>query len=174
MYHCDIFLYMFFRLLLLFVLVPVVELALLIRLGELVGFWPTLGLIVTTGVLGSALAKQQGFSVLRRLRSRLNSGQMPGVEMLDGVIILVAGALLLTPGVLTDIVGFIGLFPLTRGPLRRWLISRFKRSKSVSGFRVFWGGGSFDQNAGASSEGGQVEDGSYEVVDKDNKKPNSE
>lgn len=156
---------MFFRLLALFVLVPVVELALLIRLGEIIGLWPTLGIIVLTGVAGSALAKQQGFSTLRKLQDRTRRGEMPGRELLDGVIILVAGALLLTPGVLTDILGFMGLVPFTRGFIRKFVIRQFKKRESMK-FQVFWG----EQYGawGSSSEPQQTngtEETTYEVID---------
>lgn len=133
---------MLFRLLLLFVLVPVAELMLLIRLGEWIGLWPTLGLIVVTGVVGSVLARQQGFSVLRRLQGRLGQGGLPGRELLDGAIILVSGALLLTPGVVTDVIGFAGLIPPTRALIRaglgRWLKKKV-RSGSAN-FQIFWSG----------------------------------
>lgn len=159
---------MFFRLLALFVLVPVTELALLIRLGEIIGLWPTLGLIVVTGIAGSALAKQQGFSTLRRLQQRMGRGEMPGRELIDGVIILVAGAFLLTPGVLTDVVGFIGLLPFTRPVVRSWLIRQFKKRESAN-FRVFWtdyGTGQMSANRSRqSTRSNSTEEASYEVVE---------
>ena len=116
---------LFGRLLLLFTLVPIVELTLLVWLGQQVGFWPTVGLITGTALLGSFLAHREGLAALGRFRSRLARGGMPGTELTDGLIILVAGALLLTPGVLTDIVGFLGLFPPTRALIRRAIAKRF-------------------------------------------------
>lgn len=155
---------MFFRLLALFVLVPVAELALLIRLGEIIGLWPTLGLIVVTGIVGSALARQQGFSTLRRLQQRMGRGEMPGLELIDGVIILVAGAFLLTPGVLTDVVGFAGLLPFTRPAVRKWLIHKFKKRENAS-FRVFWTEYGSGQATTQSSRTNGTEDATYEVID---------
>ena len=128
------------RLLLLFLITPVVELALLIRVGEWIGFWPTIGLIVVTGFAGSVLARREGFSVWRRFNERLQQGGLPGEELVDGMIILVAGALLITPGVLTDVFGFIGLIPLTRAPIRRLLINRLKRRLEDGSVQLHVGG----------------------------------
>ena len=119
------------RLFLLFVITPIVELALLIRLGEAIGFWPTFALVVFTGLLGSTMAKQQGLSVWQKFNARLGSGSLPGTELMDGIIILISGAFLLTPGVLTDVIGFMGLFPVSRAWIRklgmRWIKSAQER-----------------------------------------------
>jgi UPF0716 protein FxsA len=109
------------RLLLLFTLVPLVELILLLELGGRTGTLPTLGLIVATGIAGAFLAKWQGLGVLRRIQTELGAGRMPGAAIVDGAIVLVAGALLVTPGVLTDIVGFLCLVPATRAGIREML-----------------------------------------------------
>lgn len=107
------------RLFLLFVVVPAVELMLLIQIGGLIGTMPTFGIIIATGLAGSALARRQGLSVWQRFNSRMASGQLPGDELIDGLIILVSGALLLTPGVFTDVIGLAGLIPVTRAALRK-------------------------------------------------------
>lgn len=156
------------RLLLLFVLVPAVELVLLIRIGRWIGLWPTLGIIVVTGVVGSVLARQQGFSVFARLQARLGGGELPGREIVDGAIILVSGALLLTPGVLTDVVGFAGLVPWTRAPIRG-LLRRYLQKQARSGaanLRIFWSGpgrsgpGESGPSGGYPGGGGSGRDGS--------------
>ena len=121
---------MFSRLLILFIVVPMIELMLLIEVGKLIGFWPTLGLICFTGLIGSALARQEGLSVWTRFNSRMQQGQLPGTELIDGLIILVSGALLLTPGIITDIVGFLGLFPLSRRLIRSYAQKRLKTAQS--------------------------------------------
>jgi UPF0716 protein FxsA len=144
------------RLLLLFLITPVVELALLIQVGEWIGFWPTIGLIVATGLAGSFLARREGFSVWSRFNTRLQEGGLPGEELVDGMIILVAGALLITPGVLTDVFGFIGLIPLTRAPLRRLLIKRLKRRLDDGSVHLHVGGFGFSspsQGESPSSNG---------------------
>jgi len=126
-----------FWLFLLFVVVPALELYLLIQIGTVIGATNTFILILITGIIGSYMAKTQGLSTWRALNKRFASGQIPGKELADGAIILVAGALLLTPGVLTDIVGFLGLIPVTRSLLRSTVMSIFKRIPTVSvGMRV--------------------------------------
>jgi len=116
------------RLFALFLVLPVVELALLVQIDQWIGFWPTIGLIVATGLLGSLLARREGLSVWRRFNQRLAQKGLPGQELLDGVIILVAGALLITPGVLTDLFGFIGLLPFTRTLIRKIVLKRIDRA----------------------------------------------
>ena len=116
------------RLILLFTLVPALELALLIEIGSRIGTAATIGLIVVTGVLGATLARQQGLQVLRRFQSELSSGGLPASSLLDGVIVLVAGALLVTPGIMTDVLGFLCLVPRFRGLIKAGLRRRFERA----------------------------------------------
>lgn len=127
------------RLLLLFLLTPAVELGLLIQVDRLIGFGPTIGLIIATGLVGSYLARREGLTTWRRLNNRLRRGELPGKELGDGVIILVAGALLITPGVLTDLIGFLGLFPLTRAPIRRLLMRRLQSKVEQGSMNVQFG-----------------------------------
>lgn len=116
------------RLLLLFLVLPAVELFLLIEIGERIGTLPTLGIIVATGVIGASLARRQGLAVLARLRTETGAGRVPADALVDGVLILIAGALLVTPGVLTDAVGFCLLIPPLRTLLKRTLRRRFERA----------------------------------------------
>jgi UPF0716 protein FxsA len=127
------------RLLLLFLLTPAVELGLLIQVDSLIGFPATIGLIVATGIVGSYLARREGLNTWRRLNERLNRGDLPGKELIDGVIILVAGALLVTPGVLTDAVGFLGLLPPTRAFIRRLLMRRLKSKVEEGSLQMQFG-----------------------------------
>ena len=113
-------------LLLLFVVVPTVELILLIEIGQRIGTVATLALIVGTGVVGASLAKQQGINTFGRLRQDLGEGRSPAVPIIDGVLILVAAAFLVTPGVLTDVAGFLLLIPTSRRLIRRNLKRRFE------------------------------------------------
>jgi UPF0716 protein FxsA len=106
------------KLLLLFIVVPAVELILLIKIGGMIGILTTIAVIVVTGALGASLARWQGLSVLRKVQGELASGGLPAGPMVDGVIILVAAALLMTPGFLTDIVGFLCLVPGFRAVLK--------------------------------------------------------
>lgn len=128
------------RLLALFLITPVVELALLIQLGDAIGFWPTIGIILITGVAGSLLARREGLTIWKRFNGRLRNGELPGKELLDGVIILTAGALLITPGVLTDVAGFVGLLPFTRAHIRKYLNRRIQRAVSRGSVRLTFGG----------------------------------
>lgn len=111
---------MFIRLLLVFTVIPVVELYVLLKIGALVGIGPTIVLILSTGVAGAYLARTQGFEVLRRIQSDLAEGTLPTGELLDGAMILVGGVLLLTPGFCTDLLGFSLLVPFTRSMLKRF------------------------------------------------------
>ena len=116
------------RLLLLFILVPVVELILLIELGGIIGTLATIALIVITGALGAALARWQGLGILRQMQSEIAHGRVPAAPLLDGAFILVAAALLVTPGFLTDTVGFLCLVPQARSLLKRWAWKRLERA----------------------------------------------
>lgn len=127
------------RLVLLFLLLPAVELGLLIQVDQFIGFGPTVGLIVITGIAGSYLARREGVQTWRRLNARLSKGDLPGKELIDGVIILIAGALLVTPGVLTDGLGFLGLLPPTRAVIRRLLMRRFQSKMEEGSMQVQFG-----------------------------------
>ena len=109
--------------LLLFVGVPLIELYFLIKIGSQIGALSTIGLSIFTALLGGALVRVQGFSVLMRVRDAMARNQVPALEMLDGAMLLVAGLVLLLPGFFTDIVGFLLLIP----PLRQIIIGRFVR-----------------------------------------------
>ena len=116
------------KLLFLFIAVPIVELIVLIKLGGMIGLLPTVAIIFFTGALGATLARWQGLSVLRQMQTQMAQGQLPADAMFDGVIILLAGALLLTPGFLTDIVGFLSLVPAVRNVFKRTIRKRIEKS----------------------------------------------
>jgi UPF0716 protein FxsA len=116
------------RLILLFVLLPALELVLLIQLGKAIGTLQTFALIVFTGVVGASLARQQGLGVIRALQRETSEGRLPAVPLIDGALILVAAALLVTPGVLTDAFGFACLVPAFREAARRALLRRLERA----------------------------------------------
>lgn len=111
---------MFIRLLLLLTVVPFVELVILLRLAELFTWPRTLAVVVLTGVLGAWLARREGLKVIARIRADLEQGVAPANSLVEGVLILVAGVVLVTPGVLTDACGFALLVP----PIRRWVRGR--------------------------------------------------
>lgn len=128
------------RLGLLFVLVPVLELMLLIRMGEWVGLWPTLALILTTGVAGAALARAEGVRVFFQFQTELASGRLPGQALLDAISVLVGGAFLVTPGILTDLAGFALLLPPTRRLIQRRVRRSLERRIREGTVRVSFGG----------------------------------
>ena len=118
---------MFIRLLLLFTLLPIVELALLIEVGQRLGTWITVALVVGTGAVGAALARVEGLRAFSRLRQAIAAGAFPGDELFDGALILTGGLLLITPGLLTDLVGFAVLLPLTRRLFKAYLKRAVRR-----------------------------------------------
>ena len=115
---------MFLRLLLLFTVVPLVELFLLVKLGTVIGIGATVLIVICTGVLGAWLARWQGLGVLRRLTDDLNEGRLPADALIDGLLILIAGAVLLTPGLITDALGFLLLVPQGRAVVRKTIAAR--------------------------------------------------
>jgi len=118
---------MFFtKLLILFVIVPVTELYILIEVGKKIGSLTTIGIIILTGIIGAYLVKSQGFMILRKIQNDLNDGIMPGDSLIQGAIILAGGVLLLTPGFVTDIVGFIFLIPVSRNVVKKYLLKWLK------------------------------------------------
>jgi UPF0716 protein FxsA len=128
---------MFGKLMLLFVGLPLIELALLIKLGQLWGLWPTITLVVVTGIVGASLARIQGFLVYTRIQNELAQGRVPAEELIDGLLILVGGVVLLTPGILTDLFGFAMLLPLTRLFFKRWLRKHFDSMVQQGETRIF-------------------------------------
>lgn len=130
---------MFAKLMLLFTVVPAVELALLIWVGSMMGVLPTLGVILATAALGSFLARRQGLSAWRKLQTDLAEGRMPQDAMLDGMSVLIAATLLVSPGVISDLCGILLMIPAFRGPIKGYLRKKFVRSmkSGATGFMSF-------------------------------------
>lgn len=105
----------------LFIGLPIVELMLLFELHGAVGFMPTLLLVLLTGIAGAALVRRQGIAILLEIQREMSIGNVPAPQIIDGVMILIAGALLITPGLITDVSGFLLLIPFVRGKIRFWL-----------------------------------------------------
>lgn len=112
-----------------FVLVPVVEIAVIVQVGQQIGAWPTVALLVVESLLGAWLVKREGRRTWDALRSTLAQHRTPEVPLLDGALVLVGGTLLLTPGFVTDVVGFALVLPVTR-PLARRLVVRVIERRS--------------------------------------------
>ncbi len=121
---------MFLYLILLFTIIPVTELIILINLSHTFGILNTFLLVVGTGVIGAYIARLQGFIILKDIQDQLNRGNMPTEQMISGVMLLVGGLALLTPGLLTDIFGLLLLFPITRELIKIWLKKKLKNDLS--------------------------------------------
>jgi UPF0716 protein FxsA len=109
--------------LLIFVLLPIVELTLLFKLGNAFGWIPTLALVFGAGIAGAAIAKFEGLRATMRMRQQLAHGALPAAEVFDGLLIAAAGVLLIIPGILSDVLGLVLLLPPTRKLVRRWLMN---------------------------------------------------
>ncbi|GEN57317.1 hypothetical protein GCM10012290_19180 [Halolactibacillus alkaliphilus] len=121
-------------------IMPALELGVILWAGSIIGGWSVFGFILFTGFIGAILAKQQGTETLQRANMRMQVGHMPGEQIFDGICILVGGLLLLTPGFITDTIGFSLLLPITRGPLKRILkhqIEQMVQNGQVMTFRRF-------------------------------------
>ena len=110
--------------LLLFIGLPILEMLVLIKVGGLIGAIPTILMVLLTAVIGAALLRKQGSSTWLRAQQRMQQGQMPASEMAEGLILAVGGALLLTPGFITDAIGFLCLLPFTRVWIARYVVSK--------------------------------------------------
>ena len=119
---------MLVKLVLAFTVVPLVELGVLIKVGGYIGLFPTLGLVLLTGISGAFLARSQGFWVFNKMSSEINQGNFPGDILFDSVFILVGGLLLLTPGFITDTSGLLLLIPFTRGLIKIWVKREIERA----------------------------------------------
>ena len=119
--------------LIVFMLVPIAEMWILIEVGGWIGALPTIALVVVTATVGLSLLKRQGLSTLLSARQKMNEGSIPATELVSGVMLAVGGALLLTPGFVTDAVGFVLLIPQTRQWLLFKLIDRFRHKITIEG-----------------------------------------
>ena len=167
---------------LLFVLVPVIEIALFIRIGGAIGLFPTLAVVIATAALGTWMLRREGLATLAAARARLDAGELPASQLLEGMLLIVGGAMLLTPGFMTDVAGFLCLLPPTRRVLAARLAAGALGRVGVGRGPVAPGGASAPGGvdgvvgdagapgvgtgrAGASARRGDVIDGDYERVD---------
>ena len=141
---------------LLFIIIPILEMVLLIEVGGLIGVFPTVGLVVFTATLGIWLLRWQGLETWFLLQGRLSRGELPGSELAEGVLLLIGGALLLTPGFFTDTVGFCCLIPFTRQRLAATLVARLL--PHINSF-------TFTDNQARPPESGRTIDGDFSQDD---------
>ncbi len=149
----------------LFVGVPLLEIAVFVAVGGEIGLWPTLGAVVATALAGSVLLRVQGLSTLYRARENLERGELPVKELFDGVCLVFAGALLLTPGFVTDGAGLLLFLPPFRAAIRRGLGSLFAARAAVRTFHAHETDG--DGPSGPAPPGGKTIDGDFTVIDED-------
>lgn len=161
-----------------FVAMPIIEIAVFIQAGELIGLWPTIGVVVLTAIIGTSLMRAQGLQTLAKAQRQMDQGEMPIGALFDGICILVAGVLLLTPGFVTDTFGFLLLVPPLRQLIGAKVIMKLVQSGNI---RTSFGGGGFGGShpggpgtqgprgsSGARSRGkGPIIDGDFEDVSPD-------
>ena len=122
-----------------FILMPILELAVLLEVHQAVGFGPTIAIVIITGVVGAFLAKAQGLIVVSQIRRDLAEGRMPAPRLMEGVMILIAGVLLITPGLITDTIGFLLLVPAVRSAIRTWLRTKLEEKiRNGAGNITIW------------------------------------
>jgi UPF0716 protein FxsA len=140
---------MIFYLFLLFIVLPLVEILILVKIGMLTSFWVPIAIVIVTGVVGSALARREGWKVLERMREDVRTGQMPADSLIDGFLVLLAGILFVLPGVLTDVVGIVLLFPPSRQLVKRGVAAWFKRNVELHVGRI--GGNHWPSSGGPNA-----------------------
>jgi UPF0716 protein FxsA len=127
---------MFFKLFLIFVLVPITELAILIKVGSYIGIETTIIIVILTAIIGAYMVKMEGIGVMSRIQKNMQEGIFPADELINGMMILIAGALLLTPGFFTDIIGFILVFPVSRNILKNIAKPYIKKKMSPNEIEI--------------------------------------
>ncbi|KZW99630.1 F exclusion suppressor [Pseudoalteromonas luteoviolacea] len=127
---------MFKVLFLLFIVVPIVEIALLIQISDVIGGFATIALVIATAILGAKLVKQQGLGAYSNVQRQMASGQLPGQDLFTGLCVIIAGVFLMTPGIMTDALGFMLLTPMIRQKIAKTLIEQasVKMQSSAQGF----------------------------------------
>lgn len=124
---------MFVLLLILFIVIPLIEIAVIVQVAQAVGGWNTVGLLLIISIAGAWLVRREGFIVMRNVRMQLNQGHMPTNELIDGVLLLIGGLMMLTPGFVTDALGLLLVFPITRRGARTVVRRRFATKTTVIG-----------------------------------------
>ena len=172
-------------LLLIFIAMPIIEMWLLITVGREIGALPTIGLVILTAAVGFSLLRQQGFATLFRARQKMDTGELPAIEMVEAIILAICGALLVTPGFVTDVVGFAGLIPGFRRLIVTGMVSKMDvvdyRSQTTAHYRHVPPNGHAESSAHTSTRtsrqaGAETLEGEYwrEVDEKDRDRKNYE
>lgn len=162
---------MFRIILALFIIIPIIEIFLFMRIGALIGVMPTLGMIILTAVIGVSMLKMQGLSTLQRAQNNLQENKIPATELIEGIILLLCGALLLTPGFFTDAIGFLMLVPHIRRAAAKIIIEKGKlQIMNGSGFSGFSSTQGFDSSSG--NQDGDIIDGECHKEDNEQNEDN--
>jgi UPF0716 protein FxsA len=160
--------------LLVFITVPILEMIILIEVGSIIGALPTVGLVVLTATLGIWLLRLEGLATLARVQEKISRGEIPETELLEGIMLLVGGALLLTPGFVTDAIGFACILPGLRRPLARWILNRGLLSavSAVSAVNVMHRrSGDFEQETEPRRDSPTIIEGEYKDEEDDSRRP---
>jgi UPF0716 protein FxsA len=160
-------------LLVLFIAVPVIEIGLFIQIGGFLGLWPTIALVLVSAVVGASLVRSQGIRTLLTVQQRLQQGELPAQQILEGVLLAAAGVLLLTPGFLTDAMGMALLLPLPRAMVARRLMSKISVTNHFQGGFNYQTGpfnqtDHFSQTDRSETQDGQVYEGEFEQKQSEN------
>lgn len=161
---------MFPILLLLFIFVPIIEIGLFIQVGGFLGLWPTIGLVLLTAFVGASLVRSQGLQTIMSVQTRLQQGEMPAQQILEGVMLAVSGVLLLTPGFMTDALGMVVLLPAPRAAIAQYLMSKMVVKTVSGGFHQggFHGNDPFQRGPfDRYQDGGNTFEGEFERKDDD-------
>ncbi|MEC7940425.1 MAG: FxsA family protein [Pseudomonadota bacterium] len=168
---------MFPILLLLFIFVPIIEIGLFIQVGGFLGLWPTIALVLITAFVGASLVRSQGIQTLMSVQGRLQQGEMPAQQILEGVMLAVAGVLLLTPGFMTDALGMLVLLPVPRAMIAKKIMEKMVVKNMSGGFHAGgqagfgqspFGDDPFNRDPFDQSKGGNTFEGEFEKKDEDN------
>ncbi|CAH6802470.1 Protein affecting phage T7 exclusion by the F plasmid [Vibrio chagasii] len=168
---------MFPILLLLFIFVPIIEIGLFIQVGGFLGLWPTIALVLITAFVGASLVRSQGIQTLMSVQGRLQQGEMPAQQILEGVMLAVAGVLLLTPGFMTDALGMLVLLPAPRAMIAKKMMEKMVVKNMSGGFHAGgqagfgqspFGDEPFNRDPFDQSKGGNTFEGEFEKKDDDN------
>ncbi|MCF2949238.1 FxsA family protein [Paraglaciecola aquimarina] len=158
------------KLFILFAVLPIIEIAILINVGEQIGGWYTVAIVVLTAFFGARLVRQEGLSTLTQAQQKMQSGQMPGQEMAEGLLLVIAGVLLVTPGFVTDGVGFLLSLPMTRPLIAKGLMKHMSVNMVNTSYQADFThqtSNQYDFQQKEEQESGEIIEG--EFVDKDEK-----
>ncbi len=142
---------------LLFVILPIAEIMLIINVSASIGGWNTFFIVIITAFFGAYFVRQQGFALIQQMQSKVNAGQSPSTEMAEGILLLIAGVLLITPGFITDIMGFLFTLPFSRGPIANFVVKAIisKKMGNVHFTHSHFGQQPFDQGSGFNDTNSQ-------------------